>query len=302
MKHSFGGPWTQIKLDLLNRYLTFFNTALQNQPSTTKPFQRIYIDAFAGTGECEIKLAETTLCTIQGSAKIAATIQPPFNEVHLIDINKKHIAELQHIVPNATTQIKLHERDANAALKEIINNVNWKRSRGVLFLDPYGMTVEWPTLELIAATKALDVWYLFPLSATYRQAANRLDKVDDHKSKKLDSVLGTNTWREAFYAPSMQETLFDSEKVTTRTAEPREIACFVQRRLTGLFQGWVSQPIFLPDKGAPMFALFFAVSNPSTAAVRLSKRAAEHLFDMLTQNKIGKNHALANLDNGELFM
>ncbi|MEW6074198.1 MAG: hypothetical protein AB1726_16580 [Planctomycetota bacterium] len=35
--------------------------------------------------------------------------------------------------------------------------------RKVLFLDPYGMQVEWVTIEAVAQTKAIDLWVLFPL-------------------------------------------------------------------------------------------------------------------------------------------
>jgi len=68
--HSFGGPWTMIKLDLLARYLEFFSTALQHRPSPEQPFTRIYIDAFAGTGECDINMGDGLRSTIAGSAKI----------------------------------------------------------------------------------------------------------------------------------------------------------------------------------------------------------------------------------------
>ena len=44
-EHSFGGPWTQEKLEILSRYLDAYTTALKNQP-----FRLIYIDAFAGPG------------------------------------------------------------------------------------------------------------------------------------------------------------------------------------------------------------------------------------------------------------
>ena len=39
-----------------------------------------------------------------------------------------------------------------------------------MFLDPYGMEVEWKTLQAVAATRAIDVWFLFPLAGLYRQA------------------------------------------------------------------------------------------------------------------------------------
>lgn len=50
-QHSFGGVWTRIKLEALEKYLLAFNTALSKQS-----FTRLYIDAFAGTGRCDIKV------------------------------------------------------------------------------------------------------------------------------------------------------------------------------------------------------------------------------------------------------
>lgn len=76
MTHQFGGPWTFIKVDMLGRYLNFFNTALQHQPTKDKPFKRIYIDAFAGTGQCDIKVDDHGRVTIEGSALRAIQSAP----------------------------------------------------------------------------------------------------------------------------------------------------------------------------------------------------------------------------------
>lgn len=303
-KHSFGGPWTFIKLELLERYLAFFNTALQRQPSIESPFSRVYIDAFAGTGECEIKLPDGTLSTIRGSAKIAIETSPAFDQVHLIDLKPKHVAELQALAAGQTQpKVAVHQQDANLALQTILAKLNWRNTRGVLFLDPYGMHVQWSTLEKIASTQALDVWYLFPLSGVYRQAAKDLSKVDEGKAASLDGVLGTKTWRQAFYEQQPQSSCLEGESTSMRTSGPAEIATFVHARLNELFRGWVSEPIFLPENGPPMFALFFAVSNPSDAAVKLSKKAAEHLFTMLRNKKIGRRIAPTDQPNqqGQLF-
>ena len=43
--NAFGGPWTEAKLTILERYLDFYTTALKNQS-----FRLLYIDAFAGSG------------------------------------------------------------------------------------------------------------------------------------------------------------------------------------------------------------------------------------------------------------
>jgi hypothetical protein len=47
--------------------------------------------------------------------------------------------------------------------RQLCGGIAWHRTRGVIFLDPFGASLEWETLKFIAATKALDVWYLFPL-------------------------------------------------------------------------------------------------------------------------------------------
>jgi|WetSurMetagenome_2_1015567.scaffolds.fasta_scaffold293415_2 three-Cys-motif partner protein len=62
--HRFGGGWTQIKLDVLEKYLSAYVTALKN-----KQFELLYIDAFAGTGEVTTKSGSGE--PIDGSAKIA---------------------------------------------------------------------------------------------------------------------------------------------------------------------------------------------------------------------------------------
>ncbi|MBB3224475.1 three-Cys-motif partner protein TcmP [Pseudoduganella umbonata] len=284
-KHAFGGPWTFVKLELLKRYLNFYTTALQRQP-----FKRVYIDAFAGTGECEIKLPDGSVSTIEGSAKIALEVTPAFDHVHLIDLKAKHAAALQ-VLANAEDagRVTVHRQDANAALQSILSRTNWQSTRGVLFLDPYGMHVQWSTLESIARTKALDVWYLFPLSAVYRQAAKDMNKVDEAKAAALDSVLGTTQWREEFYADTKQESMLDdSGSRHKRTAGTADIASFVHARLGSIFKGWVSEPVLLPENGPPMFALFFAVANPSETAVNLSNKGAQYLFGMHKAKKIGR--------------
>lgn len=300
MKHSFGGPWTQIKLDLLRRYLVSFNTALKDRPSAAHRFSRIYIDAFAGTGECEIRTDEYSVETIAGSAKIALETLPAFDEIHLIDLNPQHIDELAKLAGKYTATVRIHHDDANIAVNNILQR-NWRMARGVLFLDPYGMTVPWSTLERIASTRALDVWYLFPLSATYRQAANDFNKVDQGKSDALDAVLGTPIWRDRFYRVSGQGGLLEAEEDRVRVFGPEDIAEFVHERLRGVFEGWVSEPLYLRStRGAPLFALYFCLANPAPKAVALARKMAAHILKHYGQSHsrllIKSNRDDTNLD------
>ena len=53
---KFGGKWTEEKLNIFTSYLEAYLIALQNQK-----FKKIYIDAFAGTGEIETSDGEQYL-------------------------------------------------------------------------------------------------------------------------------------------------------------------------------------------------------------------------------------------------
>src|SRR6202040_4104646 len=48
--HAFGGPWTEVKLDAVEYYLSCYTNALQHWA-----FDLWYIDAFAGTGSRTIE-------------------------------------------------------------------------------------------------------------------------------------------------------------------------------------------------------------------------------------------------------
>lgn len=70
MKHTFGGLWTQEKLQVLEKYLQFYATALKNQPFTLH-----YVDAFAGTGshDPKVKALRARLFPMRTSKYISAT-------------------------------------------------------------------------------------------------------------------------------------------------------------------------------------------------------------------------------------
>jgi three-Cys-motif partner protein len=176
-------------------------------------------------------------------------------------------------------KIYLHKANANKVLPTVLSDIQWNKSRAVLFLDPYGLEVEWETLVQISKTKAIDLWFLFSLSGLYRQAARNYAALDKHKERILDACLGTTQWREAFYEHNdVQLDLFGgSSSKTVRTAEWDDLLHFVQERLKTLFAK-VPAPLILPATGAPLYALFFAVSNPNVKAIGLSMRAANHIL------------------------
>jgi len=274
-QHSFGGGWTRIKLEVLEKYLVAFNTALSKQS-----FTRLYIDAFAGTGRCDIKV-DGKKKSIDGSARRALNTDPPFHKFYFIELQRKKLAALNTLrAEYPDKEIEMVQSDANAALRTLCGQYQWYSERAVLFLDPFGMQVEWPTLEAIANTGAVDVWYLFPYAGLYRQAAKNADALDADKEASLTRLLGTDEWRQAFYAQNPQSDLFGGSTGDVRD-DHRLLLEFVSKRLKGLFPAVTEPKVLYSPTRAPLFALYFAASNPSPAAYGLAIRIANHILNTL---------------------
>lgn len=281
-EHNFGGIWTLIKLEALEKYLVAFNTALSKQS-----FTRIYIDGFAGTGRCDIKLdGERT--SIDGSARRALAINPPFHKYCFIELGSKKLAALKALEAEFPDKvIEVIRSDANTALKALCELYRWRDERAVLFLDPYGMNVEWSTLEVIAKTGAIDVWYLFPYAGLYRQAAKNPEAMDTDKEESITRLLGTDEWRQVFYTPKRQSSLFDANPGEERGVNHVQMLEFVSKRLNQLFPAVTAPKILYQGgdakspSGAPLFALYFAASNPKPAAFGLATRIANDILDTL---------------------
>ena len=269
MDHKFGGPWTEQKLQCLGKYLEFYTTALKNTAFTT-----LYIDAFAGNGHCLIKTRDGER-VIPGSAKIALETVPPFSEYHLFESNPSYVQQLHALAAqHPELNIHIHESDSNTALPQLLSR-DWRSTRAALFLDPYGLELEWETVQKIAQTKATDVWFLVSLSGVYRNAPNAYSAIDEGKKAALNRFLGTDGWQHHFYR---QDDLFADHG--SRTASWENIVEFIKKRLDSIFEGGALEPVILRHdaNNAPLYALFFALANPSKKAMSLAKRVAADIM------------------------
>jgi three-Cys-motif partner protein len=162
-EHVFGGPWTQIKLDAVEYYLRCYTTALGR-----RPFDLWYIDSFAGTGEQTVDRLDGGLFdgrpigqireTLAGSARRALAVEPPFHHFIFIEDDPERCVALEQLrSENPSKDIRVIEGDANNVLRRMIARDPWSKKdkgtvRGVVFLDPYALHVEWSTLTALAQT------------------------------------------------------------------------------------------------------------------------------------------------------
>ena len=154
---EFGSGWTEAKLQAVENYLVFYTNALKN-----RNFKLCYIDAFAGSGSIKIKGGKE----IEGSAVRA--LKYPFDKFHFFERSETNIRALKVKIDSSLIKkdVEFHNIDSNSFLLEI-DRMQWQKEnwRGVIFLDPFAMDLEWACLNKVSDTKIFDVWYLFPFMA-----------------------------------------------------------------------------------------------------------------------------------------
>jgi len=140
----FGSAHTEKKLDLVARYLERYATALKNQR-----FERIYVDAFAGTGSWTKRAKGGgplfPLLDVddikEGSARRALRVEPPFDRYIFIEKSRRKSSVLRDLgreFPVRAKRMEIITKDANEALQDLSQRTDWRKSRAVVFLDPFG--------------------------------------------------------------------------------------------------------------------------------------------------------------------
>jgi three-Cys-motif partner protein len=126
--------------------------------------------------------------------RVALQVLPPFDHYVFIEKDEGRYGALQEIeAERPNVNMRIIKGEANEELRGLVASPPWRgqdesKSRGVVFLDPYALHVDWSTLQALASTEILDVWYLFPIRDTIRQLARNFKGIGP-KEAMLDRVL-----------------------------------------------------------------------------------------------------------------
>lgn len=304
---KFGGSWSEAKLDLVEDYTRSYLRVMQRQEWCDLH----YVDAFAGRGMQALKSVRVegidaedldlvfgdeseradTREFLVGSAmramRASAVSTRHFDRFLFIDVDRRSCVDLEKMIgsefPGAQEKVEVICGEASTALVPYIARTNWTSTRALVFLDPYGLEVGWDLLVRLAATKACDVWYLFPLGGVIRMMT-RDGQVPETWKWWLGRVFGTDGWYEEFYRPTGQQSLFgEGPEPVCRAASPDRVVAYVRQRLQTIFPAVSHAGILRNGKGAPLFALLLGVSNPRPTARKTAVRIADHLVKGLSQ-------------------
>lgn len=292
---KFGDDYTRKKLEAVENYLRPYRQVLKRQQ-----FELLYIDACAGSGHSMPKSASQeekesaqqaaldgfsspvleAEQILTGSAVRALSSEPPFHRYLLNDKKQANVRALSSIVaedfPHLADRVEITGYDANDMIEKVCDNYDWKKTRALVFLDPFGLQINFETLKMLGATEAVDLWYLVPVFAMYRQVSGT-GEINPDGGPRVDAALGTSEWRErASVTESLGNDLFDQPRFRSQRAV--DISWFekiAKDRLRIAFNGRVlDETLPLGKDGVHYFSLMFACANPSERAQEIAMRLA----------------------------
>lgn len=274
-KQSWGGPWTEKKLQAFAKYVWSYLIIMKKHPY----WKTIYFDGFAGSGDRgdntselmpQLTITQEEERVYQGAAERVLNLADnlSFDYYYFVDKDESSLerlkARLQAMPESKGKALVFRSGDANQWIQELAKALKQKKPSlaALALLDPFGMQINWESIEALKGTKS-DVWILVPTG----MIVNRLlGKQGELKSvEKLRSFFGMteDEIRDAFYSAEKSVTLFGEEEIVKKAMKPIEkIAALYVQRLKTVWPEVTDKPLRLENsRGVPIFHLIFASNN-----------------------------------------
>ena len=231
--NKFGGEWTIDKMEIVVSYTKAYLTIMNKQNWV----KTLYFDGFAGSGH--IRLDETnneescdskpfdlycfadkekTQEAIKGAALRVLEISDPkpFDVYYFVEKDKNNKASLEktikEVYPNSDRNTFVIEGDCNTKLKDMAIFLKKKSAyRALAFIDPYGMSVNWDSIESLKGT-GVDLWILVPTGIGIGRMLTKNGIIEDSWLSRLELFLGMDRKdiTAHFYTNRTHQTLFET--------------------------------------------------------------------------------------------
>lgn len=265
------GPWSEVKLQILKEYAKQYSIILSKYPK----LKYLYIDAFADRGK---HVSRKSKEIVPGSPLNALRIKPLFPEYCFIDIDPKKIETLRQIVNDELKtldeprpKIKFKTGDCNDILvNKILPTLTYESyRRGLCFLDPYGMHLDWEVLQMAGELRTIDVFLNFSImDMNMNVLRHNIDNVDPREIQRMNKFWGSDTWKEVAY--SGKGDLFGHPE-KQRNEDVKNAFRERLNKIAGF--KYVPEPIAMKNsRNAVVYYLFLASQKEAADAI------ANHLF------------------------
>lgn len=249
------GRWSEQKLALLKKYLMPYVTILSKQKWCTG---YEYIDAFAGTGKPKTKDEQVY---VDGSPRVALSLSTPFTQYHFVEETSWRVKKLEALQKEFhKLSIAIYHGDCNAVLKgQIIPQLDNRKKRAIAFIDPFGMNMQWQTMEALAKVGTIEAFINVPFMAVNRSVLKkRPENISAQDKDRMKQFWGGDDWLKLFYKD--EPTLFGPEQ--TKIPETSlELGSHYRKRLKTIFQHCTEPILMANSKGSLLYYIIFAGHN-----------------------------------------
>lgn len=265
------GRWSEEKLDLLTKYLKAYSVIMNEQKEQWLRAY-YYIDAFAGSVRPKSKEDEQRY--IDGSPLRALQIEPPFDGYWFVDVSPRRVERIQKLCEEFPgRKINIRQGNCNEILcNEIASEIPYSsKKRAFVFLDPYGLQVDWETVQELANIRTCDIFVNFSVMGVIRLLPR------DHPPKlevteQLSKVMGSTSWISQIYRepPGIQLDLFRNlaEPISSRNSIQAEwLASLYAEQLRSL-SPYVSRSVLMRNStNSVLYALCLASHNQTAIKI-----------------------------------
>jgi three-Cys-motif partner protein len=261
--NKFGGFWTQQKIQVFIKYLKAYLDIMNKYN-----FKLIYFDGFAGSGTIE---NESMGSLIEGVAVQVLSLDhsKKFDIYYLVDLNKDKIKNLSEVINQKFPGRKGVFPVAGDCNKKIIAMADFMRKkenwdyRSLAFVDPFGMAINWETLETCKGL-GIDIWILVPTGVAINRLLTRDGNISPPWLKKLEKFLGLpcEQIKASFYKTDTKLTLFGlEEQVTKEEKAVDKIAELYRQRLNTIWAHVSKAFVMKNSTGSIIYHFIMATNN-----------------------------------------
>jgi three-Cys-motif partner protein len=261
--NQFGGNWTQQKIEMVVAYAKAYLVIMNKYPQ----FKPLY---FAGSGDI-YQDDKPDLDIIKGTAIRILEIDQSkhFDTYYFVEKDENNKLELEKTIKTNFPNRKTHvvAEDCNSKLKSMANYLQKNKDYRVLaFIDPYGMSVDWTSIEALKSL-GVDLWILVPTGMGINRLLKNDGKISDAWLEKLKRFLGLSkeTILNHFYKETKRLTLFGEETTVIKEHNAIQKAGILYKaRLNTVFK-FVSESFVMKNSTNSIMYHFMMATNNAAA-------------------------------------
>lgn len=267
--NQFGGNWTEEKMGIVVDYAKAYLTIMSKQ----KWAKTLYFDGFAGSGKIGVNDNDEI---IKGTALRILDINDPkpFDIYYFVEKDETNKITLETKIKTDYPDVKkayIVQEDCNVKLISLADFLKKNKEFRVLaFIDPYGMSVNWQSIECLK-NLGIDLWILVPTGVGVNRLLKRNGDISEAWLLKLEQFLGISKTEilRHFYATTAINTLFGSETLINKEKSAiTKAGDLYTTKLKTIFK-YVSEPFVMRNRTNSIMYHFMMATN-NTAALTIA--------------------------------